>query len=83
MGKDSKTEFTVLPESVIPDLRSISMHQIFTARGYGEVELKYALKRKHTNAKYKWGWQYAFAAKDVSTDPLTGAPITYKFTGRV
>jgi len=32
-----------------------------------------ALDKKYPNAKYEWGWQYIFPAKDVSTDPRTGA----------
>lgn len=77
-GKGFKDRITVLPESVIPDLtkhleRTKALHQVFTARGYGEVELPYALERKYPNAKYEWGWQYVFPAKDVSTDPRSGA----------
>ena len=77
-GKGFKDRITVLPESVIPDLKkhlekTKALHQIFTARGYGEVELPYALDRKYPNAKYEWGWQYVFPAKNVSTDPRSGA----------
>ena len=68
----------MLPESVIPDLKkhlekTKALHQIFSARGYGEVELPYALVRKYPIAKYEWGWQYVFPAKNVSTDPRSGA----------
>ncbi len=68
----------MLPESVMPDLKkhlekTKALHQVFTARGFGEVELPYALERKYPNAKYEWGWQYVFRAKDVSTDPRSGA----------
>ncbi len=46
---------------------------MFSKRGYGEVELPYALQRKYPNAKYEWGWQYVFPAKNISTDPRSGA----------
>jgi integron integrase len=77
-GKGFKDRITVLPETVIPDLtkhleRTKALHQLFTARGYGEVELPYALERKCPNAKYEWGWQYVFPARKVSTDPRSGA----------
>jgi len=73
-GKGFKDRITVLPETVIPDLtkhleRMKALHRIFTERGYGEVELPYALERKYPNAKYEWGWQYVFPAKNVSIDP--------------
>ncbi|MBD3270285.1 integron integrase [Candidatus Peregrinibacteria bacterium] len=77
-GKGFKDRITVLPEAVIPDLtrhlkRTKALHQVFTERGYGEVELPYALERKYPNAKYEWAWQYVFPAKNVSTDPRSGA----------
>ena len=61
-GKGFKDRITVLPEAVIPDLKkhlekTKALHEVFTERGYGEVELPYALERKYPNAKYEWGWQ--------------------------
>ena len=77
-GKGFKDRVTILPESVIPELkrhliRVKSLHNDFLNRGYGEVELPYALSKKYPNAKYERGWQYVFAAKNISTDPRTGA----------
>jgi integron integrase len=77
-GKGFKDRVTILPESVIPELkrhliRVKSLHNHFLKRGYGEVELPYALSKKYPNAKYEWGWQYVFPAKNISTDPLSGA----------
>ena len=48
----------------------MGLHQVFTARGAGEVELPYALERKYPNAKDEWGWQYVFPAKNICTDPV-------------
>ena len=77
-GKGFKDRVTILSESVIPELkghliRVKSLHNDFLKRGYGEVELPYALSKKYPNAKYEWGWQYVFPAKNISTDPRTGA----------
>ncbi len=73
-GKGFKDRVTVLAESVIPLLeehliRVKALHKDFLGRGYGEVELPYALERKYPNAKYQWGWQYVFPAKNISIDP--------------
>ena len=77
-GKGFKDRVTVLPESVILELKNHLerikvLHQVFSKRGHGEVELPYALHRKYPNAKYEWGWQYVFPAKNISTDPRSGA----------
>ena len=76
-GKGFKDRVTILVESVVPVLnehliRVEALHKDFLGRGYGEVELPYALERKYPNAKYEWGWQYVFPAKNISTDPRSG-----------
>jgi integron integrase len=76
-GKGFKDRVTILPESVIPELkqhliRIKSLHNDFSKRGFGEVELPYALSKKYPNAKYEWVWQYVFPAKNISTDPRSG-----------
>jgi len=73
-GKGFKDRVTVLADIVIPALeehliRVKALHRDFLGRGYGEVELPYALERKYPNAKYEWKWQYVFPAKNISTDP--------------
>ncbi len=72
-GKGFKDRVTVLAENVVPVLnehliRVKALHKDFLCRGYGEVELPYALARKYPNAKYEWSWQYVFPAKNVSID---------------
>jgi integron integrase len=76
-GKGFKDRVTILPESVIPELkqhliRIKSLHNDFSKRGFAEVELPYALSKKYPNAKYEWVWQYVFPAKNISTDPRSG-----------
>ena len=73
-GKGFKDRVTILAETVVPVLnehlmRVETLHKDFLSRGYGEVELPYALARKYPNAKYEWRWQYVFPAKNISTDP--------------
>lgn len=75
-GKGSKDRVTILPESITQDLKQHlikvkALHEYFLKRGYGKVELPYALERKYPNAKYEWGWQYVFPAKNISSDPRT------------
>ena len=77
-GKGFKDRVTVLPEALIPQLqahlvRVKALHEEFLRRGYGDVELPDALRRKYPNAGGEWGWQYVFPARSISTDPRTGA----------
>ncbi len=77
-GKGFKDRVTILPESVVPELkehlvRVRALHEDFLRRGYGDVELPYALIRKYPNAGREWPWQYVFPARNISTDPRTGA----------
>jgi site-specific recombinase XerD len=51
-GKGFKDRVTILPESVIPELKR---HLI------------------RVKSLHNWGWQYVFPAKNISTDPLSGA----------
>ena len=53
-GKGSKDRVTILPETIIPELSQHlvgvkALHDDFLQRGYGEVELPYALIRKYSN----------------------------------
>lgn len=76
-GKSDKDRITMLPDSLIPDLRTHlaerrRLHDIDLAKGMADVELPHALERKYPNAGKEWGWQYLFAAADYSADPRSG-----------
>ncbi len=76
-GKGEKDRITVLPESLIPDLRPHlqmvkAIHEKDSREGFGEVSLPYALERKYPNAAREWHWQYVFPASNRSTDPVSG-----------
>src|SRR5262245_13778111 len=40
--------------------------------GLGSVYLPNALHRKYPNAAKEWGWQWVFAASQISQDPRSG-----------
>lgn len=76
-GKGNKDRVTMLPDSLITDLRAHlterrRWHDIDLAKGMADVELPHALERKYPNAGKEWGWQYIFAAADYSADPRSG-----------
>ena len=75
-GKGEDDRFTVLPDSLIPELKEHLqnvrlIHQRDLKAGYGEVYLPYALARKFPKAPREWVWQYVFPALSLSTDPVT------------
>jgi integron integrase len=77
-GKGAKDRYTVLPESLIRELRqdlerTQLLHQEDLREGFGSVYLPGALERKYPSAAREWRWQYVFPARDRSTDPRSGA----------
>lgn len=76
-GKGEKDRATVLPESLVPELKVHledvkALHEKDLHEGYGEAALPYALGVKYPNAGYEWAWQYVFPASQRSQDPRTG-----------
>jgi integron integrase len=77
-GKGQKDRVTILPDSVLAPLRAHlqgvqAQHRQALDRGYGGVELPFALAEKYPNAQTDWGWQYVFPAARPTSDPRTGA----------
>ena len=77
-GKGHKDRVTILPDGVLAPLRvhlqSVQVrHQKALERGYGGVELPYALAEKYPHAHADWGWQYVFPASRPNRDPRSGA----------
>ncbi len=75
-GKGEHDRATILPDSVVPDLKSqieISrlIHQKDMKEGFGEVSLPYALARKYPNASKEFAWQYIFPSMNRSVDPIS------------
>jgi integron integrase len=77
-GKGDKDRRTMLPNSVMPALRSQiaevrQQHQRDLANGFGSVELPNALERKLPTATREFRWQYVFPATTIGTDPRSKA----------
>jgi integron integrase len=76
-GKGAKDRVTILPETLIADLREHLMRrrQIFEddlRLGKASVYLPYALERKYPAANRTWSWQYVFPSGSYSIDPRSG-----------
>ena len=76
-GKGNKDRITMLPESVVPALktaitRAADLHDQDQRDGIGHVHLPDALARKYPNAGRELKWQYVFASYKTSIDPVTG-----------
>lgn len=74
-GKGDKDRATLLPESLIPELRAHlervrALHAADLAAGHGETRLPFALARKYPNAGREPGWQFAFPAGNQGIDPI-------------
>jgi integron integrase len=76
-GKGAKDRVTMLPHCLIGPLqhqlvRAQQLHAQDLSKGYGAVELPYALERKSPNAATTRSWQYVFPAAHRSQDPRSG-----------
>ena len=76
-GKGAKDRVTILAKSVATALEAHLknvhvLHDDAVTRGFGGVELPYALERKYPHAHLRWGWQYVFPAARPPRDPRTG-----------
>jgi integron integrase len=81
-GKGEKDRNTILPDSVIPDLKQhlnevYLTHKEDLKRGRGETNLPYALKRKYPNAAKEFGWQYVFLANKFIREKENGLTIRW------
>ena len=77
-GKGGKDRVTILPDSLVSPLQTHLAavrldHDHALRRGYGGVEMPFALDRKYPKAHLEWGWQYVFPAARPSVDPRSGA----------
>jgi len=77
-GKGDKDRVTILPETLLPDIRLAmervhALHKQDIAAGFGDVEMPYALARKYPNEATSLHWKFLFAANQLSVDPVSGA----------
>ena len=76
-GKGNKDRITVLPESLVDDLKKQlekSRHRYASDRelGVAGVYMPFALERKYPAAGIDWGWQWVFPSSKLSVDPRSG-----------
>ncbi len=76
-GKGMEDRVTMLPASLVTPLnehlqRVKLLYEKDLARGYGTVNLPFALERKYPNANREWVWQYVFPSARLSKDTRTG-----------
>lgn len=76
-GKGGKDRSTVLPDTLIADLKvqiknTLHQHARDLEDGFGTVYLPDALARKYRNAERSPEWQYVFPATRRSIDPRSG-----------
>lgn len=76
-GKGAKDRRTVLPESIVCELkqqiqRVINLHESDSNNGFGEVYMPNALARKYPSAQRELAWQYLFPSHKLSRDPRSG-----------
>ncbi len=86
-GKGDKDRSTVLPKSVVSDLRSqiekvINLHTEDLNEGYGSVWIPPSLSRKYPGAQKERAWQWLFPAKKRSIDPESGEIRRYHVPSR-
>jgi integron integrase len=81
-GKGEKDRHTILPSSIIPELKThlnkvYLQHREDLKKQKGETMLPYALKKKYPNAGKEFGWQYAFPADKFIKDKESGLIIKW------
>ncbi len=76
-GKGGKDRRSMIPETLIPDLkghlqRVRKLHENDLTDGFGQAPLPNALSRKYPHADRDWGWQWVFPATTRYQDPIDG-----------
>ncbi len=76
-GKGGKDRVTMVPAALVAPLtvhlaRIREQHELAKARGFGGVELPFALERKYPQAHLEWAWQYVFPSAQPCADPRSG-----------
>lgn len=82
-GKGGKDRMTVLPESLIKQLKAHiavvrDLHECDLANGIGEAKLPHALRRKLGKATKRFYWQFLFPSGKLCADPRDPGP-TYRW----
>jgi len=86
-GKGLKDRVTILPETLISDLRLqvekvARLHEQDLMKGYGKTVLPNALAKKYPQAAAQLKWQYVFPSKQRNKDPRSGIVHRYHISPR-
>ena len=81
-GKGDKDRVTMLPESLLAELRTHLegnrlRHRRELAAGTGAVSLPDGVGKKYPNAEQEWAWQYVFPAAGLARDPRSGRMLRH------
>jgi integron integrase len=81
-GKGGKDRETVLPESLVAELRQHlagvkDLYDRDRRKGLPGVSLPGALENKYTSASKEWGWFWVFPSASLAIDPRTRAVLRY------
>lgn len=76
-GKNNKDRVVPLPQNLKQPLQEHldkvkKLHQQDLQKGFGKVDLPYALERKYPKASSELAWQYAFPSATISPNWITG-----------
>ncbi len=75
-SKGHKDRITLLPKTIENQLKLHfkkvkSIHNLDLSKGYGSVQLPFALSKKYPNASKNWSWQWVFPATSHYFDKET------------
>jgi len=81
-GKGFKDRVTVLPESLLAELRAhLETNRLRHCRelagGAGAVSLPDGVGKKYPNAQHEWAWHYVFPAPGLARDPRSGRMLRH------
>ena len=81
-SKGMESRVTMLPKSITEQfqvhLQGVKhLHHQDLDRGFGLVNLPFALERKYPSACREWIWQYVFPSSHISKDPRSEAMLRY------
>lgn len=81
-GKGDKDRVTMLPESLLAELRvHLEANQLRYRRdlaaGVAAVSLPDGAGKKFPNAEREWAWQYVFPSQELARDPRSGRRLRH------
>ncbi len=73
IGQLGELTWAKKPETLPVVLSKVKkLHDADLKKGFGAVDLPFALDRKHTGLSREFNWQYVFPSKDISPNKISG-----------